>query len=132
MAVLDADAIAMARALWPAVTVDAASDAFLTVWLRQVRVEVDEVVFGVDEDIALGHLLAHHAYRVNPADILPAQFSVTAGEAASVNEGGASIGATPNTNQLTQAGRDYSTTPPGRAYLALHGQKTRASRLGVA
>ena len=124
----------MCRTLWPEVTESAASDAFLTAWHRQEALEVREDEDGggpyaPDADLALGHLLAHRAYRVNPAGELPEQFSVTAGEVGSIGEGSASVGASTQSANLSQGGEDYSTTPPGRAWLAFKARKLRAARL---
>ena len=136
MAVTDADAIARCRSLWPAVDESAADNAFLEAWLRQARAEVrdgddDGGRFGDDADIALGHLLAHHAYRVNPKKKLPAQFSITAGEAASVTEGSQSVGARSQSVLFTGNGEDYTKTPPGCAFLALDALISRESSVTV-
>jgi len=70
MALSDAEIIASARAFWPALTTDAASDVFLTTWLSWARTQQGAAQWGDLYDQGLAHLLAHIAYHMDPNDEL--------------------------------------------------------------
>lgn len=110
----DADIIAHARALWPAVTVDAASDAFLLARLPGLRRRVSLVDLGEDYDDALAHLLAHTAYRVDPGGTFGT--GPLPGRLTSVHTGALSASFAPGADV-----GEYGYTAPGLAYLDLIG-----------
>jgi len=111
----DAVIIARARALWPALTTAAASDALLSTWLPQARHFAGSAAWTPRLD-ALAHALAHFAYRVDPTGALGGGGS--AGPVSSLSTLGLSA-----TYAVRQARSDvdaeFQSTPPGRALLAL-------------
>lgn len=66
MALSDAATVALARGLWPDLTTAAASDAFLIAWVPFARALASETQFGAAYDMAVAHLVAHAAYRLDP------------------------------------------------------------------
>lgn len=119
MPLTDQEVIDLARALWPKVTVEAADNAFLTARLPLARVRASEGRFpdSTLRDTATALMLAHYAYRLNPAKLLPSQFSDTAGESTTVSEGSASIGAV--RSDVDYFLRELAKTPPGLEFLEL-------------
>lgn len=115
----DADTIALTRSLWPGVTVAAASDAFLGAWLTSTRLRVDLCVWGDLYDTAVAHLLAHQAYRIDPAGVLGTAGAAVAGQVTSIRTGALSATVSDASSRVASADADLATTGPGAAYLAL-------------
>lgn len=126
MAGTAAERIALCRALWPQVTTAAASDAFLTSWLDWAVAFVDDVAWGFpDADVAVAHLLAHVAYRVDPAAELGTGGAMGVGAIASLTtlRLSASFGAGSGASSayFGAADAELATTRPGSMFLALRG-----------
>jgi hypothetical protein len=113
------EAIARARALWPQVTVEAASDVFLEAWVDWACAQVGPNWSSLKARDGLAHLLAHMAYRGDPAGVLgggvpspgPLKSLTTLGLSASFGAAG---------NGSYRGGdADLAQTGPGQAFLAL-------------
>lgn len=120
-------AIALCRELWPAVTTAAASDAFLTAWYDDVQGMAGEVYFGTDTLLARAHLLAHQAYRVDPAGLLGGGSGVGPVQSVTTSRRSVSYGTAAGVQSATLGDADLATTKPGLAYLRL--RERRPSRL---
>jgi hypothetical protein len=117
MAISDADTISLCRALYPAVTTDAASDAYLSAWLPWARSLTGAISWGADYDRGVAMLLAHRAYVGDPAGLLG---GAPAGPLRSLSTLGMSVGM----DSPVRAGAGglslaLATTQPGRDYLAV-------------
>lgn len=114
-----ASAITLCRSLWPAVTEAAASDAFLTAWYADASARAGEAWFDTDQLTAVAHLLAHHAYRVDPAGLLGAGAGVGAVQSMTTGRRSVSWGSATGTGSLSPGDAVLATTKPGLAYLEL-------------
>ena len=116
----DAAVIAMARALWPALTVGAASDAFLSASLLWARAADNGQVDPPSYLVRLAHLIAHRAYAVDPAGALGSGNTtgapLTSIGTRELSNGYGSTSATGSASALTAW---LATTAPGAEYLAL-------------
>lgn len=122
MALSDADTLALARSLWPAMTTAAVSDAFLTSYLPGVRSMVAAVRWGTLYDTACAHLLAHFAYRVDPTGTLNGVGASSPGGVTSRSTGALSVSygsGTGGATGLAAADAFLASTAPGQAYLML-------------
>lgn len=119
MALSDSGLIALCRALWPQVTVDAASDAYLTAWLPQAK-QLTGTQFRASRDMAMAHLLAHYAVRGDPSGYFgTGGVAGATGQLASNStaELSASWGNAPIPKGFE--GSDLLTTRPGQAWLQI-------------
>lgn len=117
----DAQVIARARALWPALTVTAAPDALLEAWLPWCRAVDEGSIDWTTYLDRLANLVAHCAYRVDPTGALGGG-GASGGAAASVRTGDLSVtygegGRVIPSHSPTTAW--LASTAPGAAYLAL-------------
>ena len=113
--------IALMRQLWPQVTIAAASDVWCEAWIPNVR-GFAGTNFGTYQTYAFAHLLAHFAYRVDPAGILGTG-GAGIGAIMSIGTGklSASFGAGIEAKIAGMTDAEFATTRPGCAYLALRG-----------
>ena len=119
--VTDAEAIAQCRAMFPVITTTAASDVFLGVWLTWARAQVGPAWRTTTKSKdALALLLAHQAYRVDPAGVLGSG-GVAAGPVTGLSTLGlsASFGSPGGTGSASSADAELRTTRPGSMFLAL-------------
>lgn len=116
----DAEIIALTRALYPDVTVAAASDAYLTSWLTWAR-QLTGPTWGDLRDQGVAILLAHRAYRGDPAGVFGGGGAYATGPLASIGKRSlsASWGGGGATMARNQSEADLTTTRAGLAWLAL-------------
>lgn len=112
-------AIARCRALWPAVTVSAASDDFLEAWYTHATQEAGESFFGADQLDAVAHLLAHAAYKVDPAGELGSHPGATGPLTSLRTLDMAATWSAPGAGAASATDADLATTKPGQMYRAL-------------
>jgi hypothetical protein len=114
-------AIVRVRALWPAVTTGAASDAFLEAWLTWAQAQVGEIWTYAKALDGVAHLLAHIAYKVDPGSLLGGSSAGAAGPVTSLStlSLSASFGDAAGLGGYTGSDADLSTTGPGRSFLTL-------------
>lgn len=125
--------IARARALWPPLTIAAASDAFLTASLDwAVKVDSGEIDPPSYLD-RLALLVAHRAYAVDPAGALGTGGG-GGGPATSIRTRDLAVtyGSTAAASSASGTDAWLATTAPGREYLALRDSRDQIAAPFVA
>ncbi len=113
MALSDAGVIALLRAMYPTITTDVASDAYLEVWLPWARSLEDAIEWATSYDRGLAMLLAHRVQSsVIPGGNAPgpiksiSTLQMSASFDSAIREGAGALS------------RQLATTPAGRDWLA--------------
>lgn len=121
-------AITLARELYPWLTTDAASDAFLTSWYGHAEEIAGDAYFGDAVIQARAHLLAHAACIVDPTGALSGYAS---GPVQSIRSGARAraYATVQTTSYVSLQDAELARTPAGRAYLML--RDSRAARIGA-
>ncbi len=122
-------AIALCRALWPAVTEAAAPTTFLEGWYLDAVEEAGSAYFGTSTQTAVAHLLAHHAYRIDPAGVLNSGgASPGSVQAVTTSRRSVTYGAPAGSSGSASKGDQIlMTTRPGQEYLRLRGRQLDAA-----
>ena len=119
MTLSDTELITFARQLWPDLTEDAASDAFLLAWLPQQRRHVSEAAFGEEYDIAVAHLLAHAAYRLNPGKKLGTPGAAFSGSVTAKRSGKVGANFSDASAGVRFTDKNLATTAPGMMFMEI-------------
>jgi len=111
--------ISQVRALYPDLTEDVVSDAFLTAWMGWAKAQAG-TDFKADQALATSLLLAHAAYKW----LFSKDAGGIGGNVTSISTG--QISASFATNGFSVGGdNDYASTIAGSAYLQLRASKAR-------